>query len=135
MATVNDLYSVTTPIDSAGPFGLVSFEGEEGLSRLFHFRLELVSSNTASSPVTWSVRGSRFRSRAGRGGIATSMGSSSGWPSVDCSTAPAVTLSNWSRGSGFSHELPIAASTRICPPSTSSSKFLETWVFRITSRI
>jgi type VI secretion system secreted protein VgrG len=51
MPTVDDLFSVTTPIDGRGPFSLASLEGEEGLSRLFRFRLELISSNTAVGPV------------------------------------------------------------------------------------
>jgi type VI secretion system secreted protein VgrG len=67
MATVNDLYSVTTPIDSDGPFGLVSFEGEEGLSRLFRFRLELVSSNTAVKPSDLVGQGITFSVSDGQG--------------------------------------------------------------------
>ena len=67
MATVNDLYSVTTPIDGAGPFGLVSFDGEEGLSRLFRFRLELVSSNTAVKPSDLVGQGITFSIASGLG--------------------------------------------------------------------
>jgi type VI secretion system secreted protein VgrG len=47
MPTVNDLFTITTPIDGDGPFGILSFSGVEGLSRLFEFRVDLVSSNTA----------------------------------------------------------------------------------------
>ena len=68
MATVNDLYSVTTPIDGAGPFGLVSFDGEEGLSRLFRFRLELVSSNTAVKPSDLVGQGITVSIASGQGG-------------------------------------------------------------------
>jgi len=68
MSSVNDLFSVITPIDGDGPFGLVSFEGEEGLSRLFRFRLELVSSNTAAGPNDLVGKGITFSIASGGGG-------------------------------------------------------------------
>ena len=47
MSLLSNEFTVTTPIDGAGPFSLVQFSGTEGLSRLFLFQLELISSNTA----------------------------------------------------------------------------------------
>ena len=47
MSDLSDEFTVTTPIDGSGPFSLVQFSGTEGLSRLFQFQLELISSNTA----------------------------------------------------------------------------------------
>jgi type VI secretion system secreted protein VgrG len=44
---LSDEFTVTTPIDGSGRFSLVKFSGTEGLSRLFQFQLELISSNTA----------------------------------------------------------------------------------------
>ena len=65
---VNDLFSVTTPIDGSGPFGLISFEGEEGLSRLFRFRLELVSTNLTVAPGDLVGKGITFSVAQGQGG-------------------------------------------------------------------
>ena len=47
VSDLHDEFKVTTPIDGSGPFSLVKFSGTEGLSRLFRFQLELISSNTA----------------------------------------------------------------------------------------
>ncbi len=68
MPTVNDLFSVTTPIDGQGAFALVSLDGQEGISRLFRFRLELVSSNTAVAPSDLVGQGITFSIASGQGG-------------------------------------------------------------------
>jgi len=68
MPPVNDLFSVITPIDGKGPFGLVSLEGKEGLSRLFRFRLELVSANLAVAPNDLVGKGITFSIASGHGG-------------------------------------------------------------------
>ena len=68
MPTVNDLFSVTTPIDGQGAFSLVSLEGEEGLSRLFRFRLEVVSSNASVAPADLVGKGITVSVASGQGG-------------------------------------------------------------------
>ncbi len=68
MPPVNDLFSVTTPIDDSGAFSLISLEGAEGISRLFHFRLELVSSNLAVAASDLVGKGITFSIAQGQGG-------------------------------------------------------------------
>ncbi len=47
MSDLSNEFTVTTPIDQSGSFSLVRFDGTEGMSRLFRFDLELISSNTS----------------------------------------------------------------------------------------
>ncbi len=67
MPSVDDLFTVITPVDGDGPFGLVSFSGTEGLSRLFEFRLELASGNTALQPKDLVGQGITFGITPGSG--------------------------------------------------------------------